>query len=97
MAIRMLQQQQSSKAILSALVEFKGLSRRQAYRYLLQAQSNLVLRPVPQAKAVFTVNLPRPLIQRVRARCRQQRRPISHLVAEALQHWLEQPPAHGSK
>ena len=97
MAIRMLQQQQSSKAILAALIKLKDLSRRQAYRYLLQAQNNLVLRPVPQAKAVFTVNLPRPLIQQVRARCRQQRRPISHLVAEALQHWLEQPPAHGSK
>jgi hypothetical protein len=97
MAIRMLQQQQSSKAVLSALIKFKGVSRRQAYRYLRQAQSNLVLRPVPQTKAVFTVNLPRPLIQQVRARCRQQHRPISHLVAEALQEWLEQPPAHGPK
>jgi len=95
MAIRMLQPQQSSNAVLSALMRHKGVSRRQAYRYLLQAKHHPVLRPVPQAKAVFTVNLPRPLIQQVRARCREQRRPISHLITEVLQQWLEQPAAHG--
>jgi hypothetical protein len=35
------------------------------------------------------------LIQQVRARCRQQRRPISHLVARVLQRWLEEPSPHG--
>jgi len=94
MAIRMLRRHPSSNAILSALIKRGGVSRRQAYRILLQAQSNPVLRPVPQAKAVFTVNLPRPLIRQVRARCRRQRHPISHLVAQALQQWLEQSPAH---
>jgi hypothetical protein len=95
MAIRMLQQRQTSNAVLSALMKRRGLSRRQAYRYLLQASRHLVLRPLPQPKAVFTVNLPRPLIQQVRARCRARGRPISHLVAEVLQQWLEQPPPHG--
>jgi len=95
MAIRMLQQQQSSRAILSALMDRRGVSRRQAYRYLLQAQSNLELRPVPEAKVVFTVKLPRRLIQAVRARCHQQRQPISQVVAEVLQQWLEPPSSHG--
>lgn len=95
MAIRMLQQQQSSRAILSALMDRRGVSRRQAYRYLLQAQSNLELRPVPEAKVVFTVKLPRRLIQAVRVRCHQQRRPISQVVAEVLQQWLEPPSSHG--
>ena len=90
MAIRMLQQQQSQESILSALVTRSGVSRRQAYRYLLQAQSNLKPRPMPEPKRVFTVNLPRRLIQAVRIRCRQQQRPISHVVAEVLQQWLEQ-------
>jgi len=95
MAVRMLQQQQSSRAVLSALMTGGGVSRRQAYRYLLQAQSERKPRPVPHAKAIFTVNLPRPLIEQVRARGRQQRRPISHLVAEALAQWLEAPSSHG--
>jgi hypothetical protein len=95
MAIRMLQQKQSPQAILSALSRRRGLSRRQAYRYLLQAQNNLQLRPIPAPRTVFTVNLPRPLIQQLRRRCRQQRRPISHVVAEVLQRWLTQPSTHG--
>jgi hypothetical protein len=95
MAIRMLQRQQSSGAVLSALRKRAGLSRRHAYRYLLQAQSNRQLRPVPDAKAVFTVNLPRRLIQQLRARCRRQGRPISHVVTSVLQQWLNQPTGHG--
>jgi hypothetical protein len=31
----------------------------------------------------------------LRHRCRQQRRPISHVVAEVLQKWLTNPSAHG--
>ena len=95
MAIRMLQRKQSPKAILSALIRRRGVSRRQAYRYLLQAQSNLQLRPIPEPRTVFTVNLPRPLIQQLRRRCRQQRRPISHVVTEVLQQWLAQLSTHG--
>jgi hypothetical protein len=95
MAIRMLQRQQSSDTVLSALMKRVGVSRRQAYRYLLQAQSNLQLRPVPEAKAVFTVNLPRRLIQQMRVRCRRQGQPISHVVAKVLQQWLDQPTSHG--
>jgi hypothetical protein len=95
MAVRWLQQQRSPEAILSSLVAGSGVSRRQAYRYLLQARGNLQLRPVPGPKAVFTVNLPRRLIRTVRRRCRQQHRPISHVVAEVLQQWLEQPSSHG--
>ena len=95
MAVRWLQQRRSTEAILSALMTRAGVSRRQAYRYLIQAQSRRELRPVPQPRSVFTVQLPRPLIRALRARCRRQRRRISHVVAEVLQQWLEQPSAHG--
>lgn len=95
MAVRGLQQHRSTEAILSGLIERWGLSRRQAYRYLLEAQSHLELRALPPPKAVFTVNLPQPLIQAVRARCREQQRPISQVVAEVLQQWLDQGSAHG--
>lgn len=95
MAVRWLQQQRSPQAILSTLMSRWGLSRRQAYRYLLQAQSGLELRPVPASKSIFTVNLPRPLILAVRARCRHQGRRLSHVVEEVLQRWLETPSSHG--
>ena len=95
MAVRWLQAHRPPEAILSALVGRWGLSRRQAYRYLLQAQSHLELRPIPEPKAVFTVNLPRRLIRAVRARCRQEQRPISQAVAQVLEGWLEEASAHG--
>ncbi len=95
MAVRCLQQQRSAEDVLSALMTQAGISRRQAYRYLLEAQSRLELRPVPAPKAVFTVNLPRPLIQQVRARCRRQHLRLSHLVAQLLEQWLEKPPSYG--
>ena len=95
MTARWLQQQRSPEAVLSALSRHCGLSRRQAYRYLLQAQNHPELRPVPESKAVITVNLSRRLIRAVRAHCRQQRQPISQAVAQALEQWLERNSAHG--
>jgi hypothetical protein len=95
MAVRWLHQQRSPDAILSAFTTRCGLSRRQAYRYLLQAQSRLELRPVPEPRAVFTVNLPVKLVQAVRVRCRKRQQPISQVVAQVLQQWLEQSSAHG--
>lgn len=95
MAVQWLQQQRSPEAILSELMARGGISRRQAYRYLIRAQSQLELRPVPAPKSIFTVNLPRPLIRAVRARCRRQGRRLSHVVEEVLQQWLATPSSHG--
>ena len=95
LTIRMLRRQASTQSILSALRRPAGLSRRQAYRYLCQAQRDGQLRPVPEDKAVFTVNLPRRLIQKIRACSHRQGRPISHVVAEGLEQWLQQLPSDG--
>lgn len=95
MTVRWLQQQRSAERILSGLMRRAGVSRRQAYRYLLQAQNRMELRPVPEPKSVFTVNLPRWLIRALRGRCRREGRRLSHVVAEVLQQWLEAPSAHG--
>ena len=95
MAVQWLQKQRSIEAVLSKLMTKSGLSRRQAYRYVLNAQTRLELRPIPAPKAIFTVNLPRPLIQALRNRCRHQGLRLSHVVAQVLQEWLEKPPPHG--
>lgn len=95
LVVQGLEQQRPSEAILSTLMTRFGLSRRQAYRYLLRAQGQRELQPVPGPKAVFTVNLPQRLIQAVRVRCRREGRRISHVVTEVLEQWLEQSSTHG--
>lgn len=72
-----------------------GLSRRQAYRYLYQAQGVRAPLPVPEAKAVFTVKLPVSLIRQVRQQARRGGGTISQWVEEALQQSLKLPQGHG--
>src|SRR5712691_8236245 len=61
-----------------------AISRRQAYRYLQQAQR--LKRPVPvsEAKTAFTVKLSRSLIQRVRQYATARGLSISEVVSQAL-------------
>jgi predicted HicB family RNase H-like nuclease len=80
---------------LSELIARYGLSRRQAYRYLQQAQQAASPWSIPDAKSVFTVKLPRRLIQEVRRQARRQRSSISAWVERALRVGLEQPRSHG--
>ena len=72
-----------------------GLSVRQAYRYVRRAQRCAQPLPVPEAKEVFTVKLPRGLIGQVRQRARRADQPISQWVSQALGSFLEAEPPHG--
>ena len=58
MAVQLLSDKTPSAEVLDALVSRYGVSRRQAFRYLRQAQTNAVVLPVPAVKTVFTVKLP---------------------------------------
>lgn len=93
--ISLLEQRSSPAEVLANLVARYGLSRRQAYRYLQQAQQAGSPLPVPETKSVFTVKLPRRLIAQVRQRARQQRCSISSWVEQALRVGLDQPHPHG--
>ena len=88
-------QRKTSSEVLGWLIAHYGLSRRQAYRYLQQAQSAGGPLPVPEAKAVFTVKLPVSLIRQVRQQARQEGGPISQWVAGALQRSLNVRQGHG--
>jgi len=92
--INLLKQRTSSR-ILSEIIARYGLSRRQAYRYLHQAQRAASPLPIPDQKAVFTVKLPRTLITQVRRQAGRQRSPISAWVERALRVGLEQSKSHG--
>lgn len=95
MAIELLKKKASLADAVSSLADRCGLSRRQAYRYLQRAQSAEKALPIPESKSVFTVKLPIALIQAVRTTARRRGRPISDLVAHALEDFLGKEGSHG--
>jgi hypothetical protein len=66
------------------MVKLSGISPRQAYRYLQQAQ--LLAKPVPvgDLKVAFTVKLSRELVQRLRAFANRTDLSLSEIVSRAL-------------
>ena len=93
--VSLLRQKTSSPEVLSRLIARYGVSRRQAYRYLQQAQTTPGPLPVPEAKGVFTVKLPVSLIQKVRQQSRRERGAISQWVETALRRSLKLRQSHG--
>jgi len=93
--IQLLEQEASNSGVVAKIVARYGLSRRQAYRYLREAQHASSPLAIPQEKSVFTVKLPRPLVAQVRRQARQQRASISAWVEQALRRGLEQSQSHG--
>ena len=91
----LLRQKTSPPEVLSWLIAHYGVSRRQAYRYLQQAQNIRVPLPVPEAKGVFTVKLPVSLIRQVRQRSGRERGAISQWVERALRRSLNLRRGHG--
>ncbi len=85
----------TSPEVLKWLIAKYGLSRRQAYRYVHQAQSAGGPLLVPEAKKVFTVKLPVSLIRQVRQQVRREGGAISQWVAEALRRSLNLRQGHG--
>jgi len=62
-----------------------GMSKRQAYRYLHEAQQQPQPVPIPQHKIAFTVKLSEGLVQRLRQRARSSGQTLSELVSQALE------------
>lgn len=93
--VSLLKLKTSAPEVLSWLVAHYGISRRQAYRYLQQAQTAGAPLPVPEAKGVFTVKLPVSLIRQVRQQARRERGGISQWVEASLRRSLNLPPGHG--
>lgn len=91
--VSLLKRRTSTSEILRWLIAHYGLSRRQAYRYLRQAQIAGGPLPVPEAKQVFTVKLPVSLVRQVRQQARQEGG-ISQWVEAALRCSLK-PRGHG--
>ena len=65
-----------------------GISKRQAYRYVRQAQVRGQKVLVPEPKTAFTVKLSGTLIQRLRAYAKSSGRSLSEIVTGALETFL---------
>ncbi len=84
-ALALLEEQQSVADVAATLVATYGMSKRQAYRYLSEAQQQSQPVPIPQPKIAFTVKLSEGLVQRLRRRARASGRTLSELVSQALE------------
>ena len=93
--VSLLRRRVSAPEALKWLIARYGISRRQAYRYLQQAQAARGPLILPEAKKVFTVKLSVLLIRKVRQRVRREGGTISQWVEGALRHCLNPPQGHG--
>lgn len=93
--VSLLKKGTSSPEALGRLITRYRISRRQAYRYLQQAQNTRGPVPVPEAKRVFTIKLSASLIRQVRQQARREGGAISQWVEAALRRSLHLRQGHG--
>jgi predicted HicB family RNase H-like nuclease len=79
----------SNDEVIVALRRRYRISKRQAYRYILEAEKTTRRLPVPEVKGVFTVKLPLSLIARLRQRASATGASLSALVTQALEAFLK--------
>ncbi len=74
--------------VVSEIMARFGVSRRQAYRYMEEAQKKRRKVPVPERKVVFTVKLPESLVSLIRRLADSTGESLSSLVSQALKAFL---------
>ena len=94
MAQQLLHKSKDLSAAAVAMVQTFGLSKRQAYRYLREAQEHTQPVPIPESKIAFTVKLPQRLVEMLHAHAQAHNQPLSELVTEALEAFLQRPGGH---
>ena len=72
-----------------------GMSLRQAYRYVREAEGLDAELPIPDRTMAFTVKLPTGLITALRGYTRRRGRTLSDVVAEALRRFLSEDRGRG--
>jgi predicted HicB family RNase H-like nuclease len=94
-ALLLLRRLRSGTKAVAALVRQYRISRRQALRYVRQAQSVGRMQPIPERKVVFTVKLPLRLVRALRHMARSTGESLSALVTRALEAFLQNRGGHG--
>ena len=83
------------RQVAEPLITHRGISRRQAYRYVQKAEEAREPVEMPEQKVVFTVKLPRSLAKRIRWFADSSGRTLSAVVAQALEAFLRSRRRHG--
>ena len=87
-AITLLKKHDLPAQAVQALADQYGISKRQAYRYLKEAQVTGQQIPIPDSKIAFTVKLSKNLIQALRHHAQNRGQTISDVVTQALETFL---------
>ena len=95
-ALEFLRQCETLAEAAKALVQACGMSKRQAYRYLREAQMQGEPVPIPECKVAFTVKLPEGLIHQLRRHATLKEQSLSQLVTLALEVFLHKDRGRGS-
>ncbi|MDP1869996.1 MAG: hypothetical protein Q8K61_00055 [Gallionella sp.] len=85
MAMNLLKESGSLSETATTLSTQYGISKRQAYRYVKEAESAGKHIPIPDQKIAFTVKLPENLTQEIRQYARLKGQTLSEVVTEALE------------
>ena len=89
LAVELLNAGRSVPEAIRLVSESHGLSSRQARRYVELAQERGHRVEIPEPKQVFTVKLPKSLLQRLREAASEQQCTLSSLVQRALEALLD--------
>ena len=94
-ALAALRERGATAPAAKALAAAYGMSLRQAYRYVQEAEGLDTELPVPDRTTAFTVKLPTGLITALRGYARRRGHTLSHVVAEALRRLLSEDRGRG--
>jgi hypothetical protein len=84
----------STKTVMVLMVRYR-VSRRQALRYIREAQKAGRMQPIPEHKVVFTVKIPLNLVRALRQMAQSTGESLSVLVTRALETFLQRRGGHG--
>ena len=88
-ALILIKEEESFAKAAAALAGKYGISTRQAYRYIHEAEGIGKEVPVPEAKIAFTVKLSRNLIKTLRKYAKSTGQSLSEIVTQALEVFLQ--------
>ena len=87
-ALSLIKEHSTVVRAVAVMSEQYNISRRQAYRYIQEAQRIGTSVPISESKIAFTVKLSPKLIQRLRDHAKETGRNLSEIVTQALEKFL---------
>jgi predicted DNA-binding transcriptional regulator YafY len=88
-ALILIKEEKSLAKVAAALADKYGISKRQAYRYVHEAEGIGQEVPVPDTKIAFTVKLSQNLIKALRKYAKARGQSLSEIVTQALEAFLQ--------